>query len=104
MSFTPENFLLAERALDQITQMATDHFDVMDAGIKRLVQAVQSLQNMQGDWTAAATYIDNQATAFPTDQDWQRLKARKDKIVTAFLMMRDRATLVRDAAQTSRSS
>ena len=104
MAFTPENFLMAERALDEITAKATDHFNVMDAGINRLVAAVVSLQAMQGNWASAATYIDTQAAAFPADEDWQRRKARKDKITTAFLEMRDLSASVRDAAQLARSA
>ncbi len=103
MGFIPENFLMAERALDEITATATDHFNTMDAGINRLVAAVVNLQAMQGSWASAATYIDTQAAAFPADEDWQRLKARKNKIVTAFLEMRDLSALVRDAAQAART-
>lgn len=103
MAFEPENFLMAERALDEITQMATDHFNTMDAGINRLVAAVSSLQAMQGDWASAVAYIDDQAVFFSADDDWQRLQARKDKIVTSFIAMRDLSLLVRDAAQAARA-
>lgn len=102
MAFTPTNFLEGTRALDQVAQEATSHRNLMDQGIRQLEQAASRLQAMGTDWSAAATFIDDQAAANPTDEDWQSLKARKDKMVADFASMRDLSISVRDAATTAR--
>lgn len=67
MAFTPENFLTAERALDQIAQEATNHFNRMDGAIEQLILAADRLAAMGTEWSPAATYIDDQAAANPLD-------------------------------------
>lgn len=102
MAFTPDNFLMATRALDKISEEATNSLNRVDGAIAQLVTAASQLQAMQTAWTPAVTFIDDQAIANPTDESWQALKAEKDKLVADFLVMRDLAIAVRNAAQTAR--
>lgn len=99
MAFTPTNFLEAERSMDQISQEATQHSQLVQNAISSLEQAAQRLTDMEANWGNAVAFIDNQAAANPTDEQWQNLKARKDKMVTDFISMRDQAIAVRDAAK-----
>ncbi len=102
MAFTPENYLMAEDALDQIAAGATQHLRLLDEAIIRMQNAVTRLQAMQGDWSPAVTFIDDQVVANPADAEWLSLQARKDKMVTNFVNMRDLAIAVKDAAVTAR--
>lgn len=99
MAFTPTNFLEAENALDVIAQEARQSRNIMDQGIKQLELAATRLTDMQANWGNAVTFIDDQAVAFPADEQWTTLKERKDKMVTDFLAMRDKAIAVRNAAK-----
>ncbi len=103
VTFTPENFLMAEDALDRIAADATQHIRLVDEAIVRMENAVTRLQAMQSDWTPAVQFIDAQVVANPADAEWLSLQARKDKMVTDFLAMRDLAIAVRDAAVTARA-
>lgn len=102
MAFTPENYLMAERALDQITTEATSLFTKTDDSIMRLTAAAASLSGMGAEWSSTVTFIDAEAAANLGDEQWQVLLARKDKIVASFIEMRDIAIAVRDAAITAR--
>ncbi len=102
MAFTPDNYLTAARALDQIRADATGFHQQGDAAIDSLVRVATALSNMQANWLPAADYIDAQAAAFPADEHWLKLKERKDRIVTDFIAMRDAWFAVRDAAQAAR--
>ncbi len=102
MAFTPENFLMAERALNQISIDATQFFTNSDRAIEQIVTSASSLSGMPAAWAAAVTFIDGEATANPGDADWQAIKARKDKMVTDFIAMRNIVQAVRDAAIAAR--
>ena len=99
MAFVPTNFLTARAALDAITDEATRNKGTMDNGVDRLVVSAAKFVAMPADWTDAIAFIEAQAVAFPGDEQWQNLKAEKDKIVTDFQSMRDVAIAKRDAAQ-----
>lgn len=103
MAFTPTNFLTADRALDQIGQDATTYFNNGDRAIEQIVQAANNLAAMQTAWGPAIAFIDAQAAANPSDEQWAALKARKDKMVANFFQMRDLIIAVRDAAQAARA-
>lgn len=104
MSFQPENYLEARQALDEISTEAKRLREVMDNGIANyLNRAATDLQGMGAAWKPALDYIDAQVLANPADTDWLRLKAEADKIKAAFLVMRDLAISVRDAAQAARN-
>ncbi len=102
MSFTPQNYLMAERALDQISTEATQFFNKTDDSITRLTAAAASLSSMGADWATTVAFIDSEAQANPVDEQWQVLLARKDKIVSSFIEMRDLAIAVQNAAVTVR--
>ena len=102
MAFTPENYLMALRALDQIGTDATAFFTNMDRAIEQMIQAAASLTGMAAAWTSTVTFIDAQAAANPGDAGWQALLARKDQIVIDFVAMRDEAAAVKDAAVAAR--
>ena len=102
MAFLPENFLMAERAMDQISLDATSYFTNMDRGVEQLALAATNLAAMAAAWAAAVDYIDAQALALPGDTGWQALKLRKDKLVADFIAMRTLSQSVRNAAQAAR--
>ena len=102
MAFTPENFLMAEAALDKIAEEATQHIGVVDTAISRLEAAVTRLQAMAADWSPAGAFIDTQVVANPADVEWLSLQVRKDKLVADFQAMRDLSIAVRDAATAAR--
>ncbi len=102
MAFTPENYLMAERALDQITTEATSLFTKVDDAIIRLTDLSASLSGMGSNWSSTVAFIDTEAAANPGDEQWQILLVRKNKIVAGFIEMRDIAIAVRDAAVTAR--
>lgn len=98
MAFVPDNYLTAERALDQIITDATSSHTDVTRGIETITNAHSKLAAMATAWQDAVALIDTEAANNPGDPQWQELKARKDKIVADFLVMRDRARNVRDAA------
>ncbi len=102
MAFTPENFLMAERALDQIGVDATAYFTNSDRAIEQIVAAASSLAGMGAEWSSAVAFVDTQEAANPGDKDWEALKARKDKMVVDFIAMRNLVQSVRDAAIAAR--
>ncbi len=102
MAFVPENFLMSEAALDKISEEATQHISLLDGAIKSMNLAVTRLQAMPADWTPAATFIDDQVTANPSDEEWLSMQVRKDKLTVDFLAMRDMAIAVKDAATAAR--
>ena len=102
MAFTPENFLMAERALDQIGVDATAYFTNSDRAIEQVVAAANNLSLMAAAWSAAVAFIDAEAAAAPGDVEWQALLARKDKLTADFIGMRNLVQAVRDAAIAAR--
>lgn len=102
MAFNPENYLMAERALDQISTEATSHIVKTDDSIARLGAAAAGLSAMGAAWASTVSFIDTEAQTNPVDEQWQILLARKDKIVQNFIEMRDLAIAVRDAAVSAR--
>ena len=102
VAFTPENFLMAERAMNQIGVDATAYFTNMDRAIEQMITASANLSGMAAAWTSTVTFIDAQAAANPGDASWQALLARKDKIVVDFIAMRDLTAAVKDAAVAAR--
>ena len=102
MSFVPENFLMAERALDQISVDATAFFTNSDRAIEQIVAAAASLAGMAAAWSAAVAFIDAQAVANPGNTEWDALLARKDKLTSDFIVMRNLVQSVRDAAIAAR--
>ncbi len=98
MAFTPENYLMAERAMDQVGIDATAFFKNSDRAIEQIVAAATSLAGMAAQWSPAVTFIDAEVVANPGDTDWDALKARKDKLTADFLAMRNLVQSVRDAA------
>ena len=98
MAFTPDSYIGASRALSQIITDANSFNEDVKRGIDILTVAHQRLAAMATDWRDAAQFIDAQAAANPQDAQWASLKAEKDKVVTDFLQMRNRALAVRDAA------
>ena len=102
MAFLPENFLMAERALDQISVDATASFTNMDRAVDQLSSASAALAAMTAAWTPAVNYITAEAAAAPGDAGWQSLLARKDKLVADFLAMQTLVQAVRTAAITAR--
>jgi len=104
MAFTPENYLMAERALDEIIEEATANFNQVDSALTRINQSSLRLQNMQADWGAAVSFINAEAAANPADEQWQALLARKNKLVAAFIEMRDLAMSVDAAAAAARNA
>ena len=102
MAFTPENYLMALRALDQIGTDATAYFTNTDRAIEQMIQAAANLSGMAAAWSSTVTFIDAQAAANSGDAGWQALLARKDKIVVDFVAMRDLTAAVKDAAIAAR--
>lgn len=99
MAFVPTNYLTARAALDAIADEATRNKTTMENGVDRLVVAAAKFAAMPADWTDAIAFIEAQAVALPSDEQWQALKGEKDLIVTDFQVMRDVAIAKRNAAQ-----
>ncbi len=102
MGFIPENFLMAEAALDQIATEATAHIRLVDSAIANLNAVVARFAEMPGVWAASGAFIDEQVVANPGDKEWLSLQTRKDKLTADFLAMRTTATAVKDAATAAR--
>lgn len=98
MAFVPDNYLTAEQALDRIGGDATNFHQQVGRAITDLTNAHARLAAMAGDWGAAVQYIEAQATANPSSEEWQALKSRKDLLVADFISMRNRAEAVKNAA------
>ncbi len=102
MSFTPDNYLMAEQALDHIGTDATAFFKNSDRAIEQIVAAAANLDAIPAAWADTVALIDAKEAASPGDKDWEALKARKDKMVVDFKAMRDLVQSVRDAAIAAR--
>ncbi len=102
MAFTPENYLMAERALDQIGTDATAFFKNSDRAIEQIVAAALNLEAIPSAWGTTVTFINAQEAASPGDKDWQNLKTRMDKMAEDFEAMRTLVQAVRDAAIAAR--
>jgi hypothetical protein len=53
---------------------------------------------MPSDWGATPTFIDAQATAFPSDEQWANAVLRKNALIADILAMTSEVEAVRDAA------
>ena len=87
-TFTPDSYLRAEAALNQITADVSSQVVQAERAIAQLQTIEAALTKMSqtapNGWAGAAAYIDAQVAANPGDAAWEAMKARKDKIVADF--------------------
>ena len=81
----PTTFTEASAALDEIAGETTGHKGNKERLIADLHHVQVNVTAMGPTWTAAVSYIDQEAAANPGDDDWQRLKSVKDKMVADFI-------------------
>ena len=98
MSFTPDNYLTAEAAIDAIVAEATGHFNNVKRDVVGLQRHSTKLAGMVGDWGPAVQFIDAQVAANPDDPQWQDLGAKATKVVTDFRAMQVTAQTAATAA------
>ena len=100
MAFTPDNFMSAERALDQMSVEGVAAMKNVERAIEQIEQntaILENLPNLKG-WKSTADYINAQQDANPTDDEWKALRRRKSKLFQDARDMKARATAIRDAA------
>lgn len=111
MSRNPDNFLRAEAGLASAQLDADRLYDQMLDAVTRLSAAASALGTLGNAHNASppgygtvGSYINARAAANPTDEAWQDLKRRRDKIVADFQAMQTRAASVAAAAIAARDA
>lgn len=66
----------------------------LETARKNLQTAVDTLTALPGQFAGLASDIDTGAAANPTNQEWQRLKDRKDLVAADFVALRTLAELL----------
>lgn len=104
MAFTPDNFMSAERALDQMSVEGVAAMKNVERAIEQIEQntaILEDLPNLNG-WKSTADYINEQQALFPDDEEWKALKRRKTKLFQDARDMKARALAIRDAANAAK--
>jgi len=85
MTYAPTTFLEAEAGLNVVTTDVAGIKASVATAIARINEADVRMGNVVQaapvGWLDLVTYVNTQATANGSDQAWQDLKRRKDKIV-----------------------
>ena len=78
--------------LDEIAEKSVRFEDVIFDGRRRLIHAQTKLTEMQSEYSSLVADINQAAIDNPTDEDYQRAKSIKDKLVIDFQNLKSYAT------------
>ena len=88
MTYIANSFMSARNALDRITTEAVEAVNLRDRSVAQIQRQITVLNNLAQaapvGWLETVQYINSEAAANPTDENWQRLKAEKDRIVADY--------------------
>jgi len=86
--YIADSFVRAEDAINRISAQVSSYVTVGESAMTTISQVSDDLSKMDDPfpvgWLETAQYIDAQAAANPSDEAWQDMKRRKDKIVADF--------------------
>ena len=88
MSYIPDSYLQAKDGLDRIANDVAILIEAAESRFGQIKSFSTQLSNLSANaptgWLELVQYINQEAAANPSDEDWARLKSEKDKIVADF--------------------